>query len=225
MKTWEIYLKLQNEFAYGDSHSAPSPSSEAQNEEAARYFDRIRRERMFQGSLIIGPGGAFEVNALAPHLPQPLWVLTSHGPEVEQLRAACTSPVSVEGGDMHAMPFQNGAFDIVFSSNVLEHALAPYCALMECRRVLRSGGIGYFIMPSFEGDEGGVGPFHLHCLSQPVWMELLRKTGFSIADALVQPGEQPASTKSYTHYRCVATAPPPPHDRVLSELVTYKATR
>ena len=132
--------------------------------------------------------------------------------------------IIVESGDMHDMPFQSGVFDVVFSSNVLEHAFAPYCALMDARRVLKPGGIGYFVLPSFEGDEGGVGPFHLHCLSQPVWMQLLHKTGFVVADALVQPSLTPASMKDYTHYRCVAVTPPHPHDRILSELTTYKAT-
>jgi SAM-dependent methyltransferase len=224
MKTWPIYMLLQNQFAYGDSHSAPSPSSDIQNEEAARYLDRIRAERSISSALIVGPGGPYEVMALGPHLPSPLTVLTSHGPECMPLRTM-TPPVAVEVGDMHEMPFQSGVFDLVFSSNVLEHALAPYCALMEARRVLKPNGIGYFILPSFEGDEGGVGPFHMHCLTQQVWTELLRKTGFALSDAFVQPGVQPHATKSYTHYRCIAVAPPYPHDRVLSELITYKATQ
>jgi hypothetical protein len=55
-------------------------------------------------------------------------------------------------------------------------------------------------------------------------MELLRKTGFAVADAFVQAVNLP-SIKSYTHYRCIATSLPPPHDRVLSELTTHKAPR
>ncbi len=232
MKTWPIYMMLQNQFAYGDSHSAPSPSTQIQNEEAARYFDRLMANpsmighlgRVPQTALLIGPGGPYEVLALGPHLPAELTILTSHEPEGEAFRSGNLN-VHREMGDMHDMPMQSGHYDIVFSSNVLEHALAPYCALMEARRVATVGGIGYFVLPSFEGDEGGVGPFHLHCLDRRVWTELLRKTGWALAEAFEQPGVQPHATKSYTHYRCVAAAPPDPHHRVLSELITFKATQ
>jgi SAM-dependent methyltransferase len=231
MKTWPIYLMLQNQFAYGDSHSAPSPSTQIQNEEAARWFDLLMANpgrignlgRRPERALLIGPGGPYEVQSLGPHLPNPLTILTSHEPEVEVFRASGMD-IYREVGDMHDMPMASGHYDIVFSSNVLEHALAPYCALMEARRVATPGGIGYFILPAFEGDEGGVGPFHLHCLDERVWRELLRKTGWTVADAFFQPGVQPHATKGYTHYRCVASSPPEPHDRVLKELITFKAT-
>lgn len=229
MRTWPIFMMLQNQLAYGESRSAPSPSTGIQNEEAARYFDAMRADpnrighlgRPAERALLIGPGGPYEVMALAPHLPE-LTVITSHEPERDVLRRI-EPPLRVETGDMHDMPLGSGVYDIVFSSNVLEHSLAPYCALMEARRVTTTGGVGYFVIPAFDGDEGGVGPFHLHCLDQKVWTELLRKTGWALADAFRQPGVDGRHT--YVHYRCVASAPPAPHDRILNELVTFKATQ
>lgn len=222
MKTWPIYMRLQAEAAYGQKHSGPSLSTQAQDAEVARFLDAWRaRER--RSALIIGAGGPEEVAALAPHLPsEMLWALTSHGPEADAIEASHPG-VTVCRGDMHDTPLPTSAFEVVFSANVLEHALAPYCALMEARRVIREGGLGYFVIPSFEGDEGGVGPFHLHCLTEPVWQVLLRKCGFAFSDVYPQPGAHPASLKTYTHYRCTAVPLQWPHDRILSDLIAYKA--
>lgn len=50
--------------------------------------------------------------------------------------------------DGRSIPFEDSAFDCVFSSNVLEH-VEDFTALMaECRRVLRPGGHMIHIMPS-----------------------------------------------------------------------------
>lgn len=221
MKPWSVYLELQTKLAYGDSHSAPSPSTAREHEILAEWLGRLNAERPFTSALIIGPGGAHELNALEPFLPVRTWVLTAHEPEAHSI--ASKSPIRTYRGDLHEMPYLFESFDFVHCSNVLEHVLAPYIALMEIRRVLKPGGVASFVMPSFDGDEGGVGPFHLHCLDEKVWRELLRKTGYSISDVVVQPGVSPASTKEYYHFRCVAGTPPSPHDKVLHELTSNRA--
>lgn len=221
MKCWPVYLAMQNAYAYGTGTGDASPNAADTNEIAAVYVRRLRAERELPRSLLIGPGGAGEVGALLGHVPAPVHVLSAHQPEVEAVRRAYPDVVLAELGDMHDMPYQSGAFGFVYASNVLEHALAPYVALMEIRRVLAENGVAYLVMPSFAGMEGGRGPFHLHCLTQEVWTELLRKTGLVVADVHVQQGLDD-STAHYVHYRCVAGRPPPPHDRVLLELVTCK---
>lgn len=42
--------------------------------------------------------------------------------------------------DMHALPYETGAFDIVIHSDTLEHVEEPVLALSECYRVLKPGG-------------------------------------------------------------------------------------
>lgn len=42
--------------------------------------------------------------------------------------------------DINALPLQNGAFDFVICSEVLEHVATPYEALDELARILRPGG-------------------------------------------------------------------------------------
>jgi ubiquinone/menaquinone biosynthesis C-methylase UbiE len=49
--------------------------------------------------------------------------------------------VSFQAGDVHAMPFGDGTFDVVHAHQVLQHVADPVQALREMRRVCRPGGI------------------------------------------------------------------------------------
>lgn len=44
-------------------------------------------------------------------------------------------------GDVHALPFEDGTFDVVHAHQVLQHVADPVQALREMRRVTRPGGI------------------------------------------------------------------------------------
>lgn len=221
MKTWDIYLKLQGEMAYGTGIGGPSASTPETNQILAEYVKRVSGS--VDNVLVIGPGGPSELAALMPHVSGRITALTSHEPEKAAIIAALGNAVDVEIGDMHELPFASGRFSLLYASNVLEHAIAPYAALMQIRRVLREGGIANLVLPSFSGGEGGKGPFHLHCLSEEVWRELLRKTGLVVGDVYIQQGADDP-TAYYMHFRCIAAAPPTPHDKILNELQTFHAT-
>lgn len=47
------------------------------------------------------------------------------------------------------LPFKNESFDVVYSSNTLEHVKDPYAVLSEAIRVLRAGGIAQFVVPNY----------------------------------------------------------------------------
>lgn len=49
--------------------------------------------------------------------------------------------------DMHALPYPDGAFDVVIHSDTLEHVRNPIHALGECRRVLTPKGALCFTIP------------------------------------------------------------------------------
>lgn len=49
--------------------------------------------------------------------------------------------VSFENGDVCAIPFKNGTFDVVFMHTLLVHLPEPTKALNEAKRVLKPGGI------------------------------------------------------------------------------------
>ncbi|GAB3621992.1 methyltransferase domain-containing protein [Mariniluteicoccus endophyticus] len=44
-------------------------------------------------------------------------------------------------GDVHALPFEDGTFDVVHAHQVLQHVTDPVGALREMRRVCRPGGL------------------------------------------------------------------------------------
>ncbi len=65
-------------------------------------------------------------------------------------RAAAKAAAPVTVGSVNAMPFADGAFDAVFSADVLCHAAVdPTLALAEMRRVLRPGGLLVVNMPAY----------------------------------------------------------------------------
>ncbi len=53
--------------------------------------------------------------------------------------------------DIHDLPYEEEAFDLVIHSDTLEHVTNPIHALSECRRVLRPGGSLCFTVPVIVG--------------------------------------------------------------------------
>jgi SAM-dependent methyltransferase len=92
--------------------------------------------------LEIGGGSGFQASQLA-----------SLGCDVVSLDVSGSSP---EHGRYHPVqlydgvhiPFPNGSFDVVFSSNVLEHVRALPQLLRETQRVLDGAGIAIHILPT-----------------------------------------------------------------------------
>src|SRR5258708_1082489 len=85
------------------------------------------------------------------------------GAQLLVLREMCKSATGIEiaGGlygrdalteigqyDGRRMPFPDASFDVIFSSNVLEHIAHEETIHAEMHRVLRPGGLGFHIVPS-----------------------------------------------------------------------------
>ncbi len=59
--------------------------------------------------------------------------------------------VTFRTGDVYELPFEESAFDIVFSHTLLEHLSRPLDALVDMKRVLKPGGL----LAVKNGDRGG----------------------------------------------------------------------
>ena len=211
MKHWDVWQRMQTVHAYGAHHSADSPFSDQQRQIAGAW---LGSQPSPTSILAIGPGGPVEMRWLRSVLPVAEIVgLTAHEPERTAIMA---DGYTCAMGDVHETPFQSERFEAVFANNVLEHLHASYVALMEIRRIVRIGGTGYFIVPSFEGDEGGVGPFHIACHSVEEWQELLNKTGWRLLERFDQPADH--TTRCYHHFRCEAEPPRGVHAIVFREI-------
>ncbi|KAI9031423.1 putative methyltransferase [Hyaloraphidium curvatum] len=55
--------------------------------------------------------------------------------------AAGAKNVEFKAGDVHALPFEDGTFDVVHAHQVLQHVRDPVSALKEMKRVTKKGGI------------------------------------------------------------------------------------
>lgn len=70
-------------------------------------------------------------------------------------------PQRVVAATGEAIPFADASFDIVYSTNVLEHTHEPARVLAESLRVLRPGGVLQFVFPNYASYyDGHYGVFH-----------------------------------------------------------------
>ena len=83
--------------------------------------------------------------------------------------------------DAHALPFADGAFDAVYSLQVLEHLSRPWEAAAEVARVLKPGGV-------FCGGVAALEPFHDSYFNYTHWglETVLRRAG--LTPRRIEPG-------------------------------------
>ena len=80
--------------------------------------------------------------------------------------------------DMHMLPFSNEKFGIITGFQVLEHAYAPIIFLLECNRVLKTGGIFYVETPPSKTHSMDSWLHHIMCPTPRQMFCLLLKSGF-----------------------------------------------
>jgi predicted SAM-dependent methyltransferase len=68
-------------------------------------------------------------------------------PHVEVTTFDQNSPLAQVKGDLRALPFEDGVFDVVFCNHVLEHISEDLSAMKELYRILKPGGWGIVQVP------------------------------------------------------------------------------
>jgi len=84
-------------------------------------------------------------------------------------------------GDAYALPYADGSVDTVHCEAVLEHLAEPARALHEMQRVLRPGGLGYFVTPFLQAYHAY--PNHYQNYTVEGHNHLLRSSGLRVLDA------------------------------------------
>lgn len=203
MRTWRAFIEFQNDVAYAGGLPDPPPGA----------AEELARQPMpAGGTLIIGPGGVAEVAGMRPLFPElfgaadcgHISTLSGRLSEAWAIAGACSPWATAYFGDMHDMPFDDATFDYLYCSNVGEHAAMPPAWALEMRRVLKPGARASISLPGFEGVEGGVGPYHWHCLPEHCWRELFRKSGIAVDEVRIEVGTPALQTGHYMHFRCTA---------------------
>jgi SAM-dependent methyltransferase len=90
-------------------------------------------------------------------------------------------------GNLVALPFADGAADVVASLQVIEHLWDQPAFLAECRRVLRPAGTLLLTTPNrltFSPGNAALNPFHARELSPDELVELVESAGFEISRLL-----------------------------------------
>ena len=104
----------------------------------ARYRRRLLSELAPLGAtrvLDVGCGEGLLTGWLAEHLPgADVHGLEARDDAVAEFRAA-NPGLEIHQGDLYALPFEDGAFDVVLALEVLEHLEDPAAAAAEMRRV------------------------------------------------------------------------------------------
>lgn len=219
-KFWNIFINLQK-MAY---RSGALTQDYIQDQIIDKYKERFYQYfpiNDIENILVLGPGGLAELKLMKGifHNINLLNSVTIFEEEANHLRI---NGYEASIGDFHTLQYNTESFDFIFSNNVFEHSLSPYIALMESRRVLKSSsGYGYIVLPTFPGTEGGIGPYHLYCLDDTVWSELLNKTGFELLHKEYIQGDILPDI-GYFHYFIKTKPLNEPHASVFRNLIKLR---
>lgn len=71
--------------------------------------------------------------------------------QIQIAKTRTTSNLSFQVASVYELPFENEAFDLVFSHALFEHLADPIRGVTEIRRVLRSGGVAGLCSPDWGG--------------------------------------------------------------------------
>jgi ubiquinone/menaquinone biosynthesis C-methylase UbiE len=120
---------------YGEPRSLPDPRLDRK---FARICALVREQLPCEAFLDAGCGDGRYLAALEPELPQ-----RRAGVDISE-RILETARARVEAdfrqGNLEALPFADGEFDLVLCSQAIEHVLDADAAVAELVRVLRTGG-------------------------------------------------------------------------------------
>jgi len=108
--------------------------------------------------------------------------LTINPTDIEACR---TAGFDVREMDQSLLDFPDGQFDLIWCRHCLEHSIFPYYTLAQFFRVLKPGGTLYVEVPAPDtACQHQTNPNHYSVLGKSLWMELMRRNGFQLAEAL-----------------------------------------
>ena len=100
--------------------------------------------------------------------------------------------------DLSFLDFEDGRFDLVWCRHALEHSVFPFFTLSEMHRVLKPGGVLYVEVPAPDTScRHQTNPNHYSVLGKTMWIELIRRSGFSDISVVDIGFNTPAGPDTY----------------------------
>ena len=131
--------------SYTHGHAEPVLRSHRWRTAANSAAYLLPHLRPGQSLLDVGAGpGTLTADLAARVAPGQVGVVEIDEPAAELARAGLRDrgiDADVRVGDVHALPYADGSFDVVHAHQVLQHVSDPVLALREMARVWRSGGL------------------------------------------------------------------------------------
>lgn len=106
--------------------------------------------------------------------------------------------------DVDSIPVEDGRFDLVLASQLLEHVKEPQVTMRELYRVLKPGGTLWITAPLFYAEH--LLPHDYFRYTRPAWRMMARRAGFRIVDISWLEGYY--GTLSYQLHTAYRALPP-----------------
>jgi len=103
----------------------------------------------------------------------------------EDVDFCCNEDFNVLKMDQSFLDFEEDHFDLVWSRHCLEHSIFPFFTLHGFYAVLKKGGLLYLEVPAPDTRcQHQCNPNHYSVLSKSMLIELIRRSGFSLLEAM-----------------------------------------
>ncbi|MCS5480543.1 class I SAM-dependent methyltransferase [Corynebacterium sp. YIM 101645] len=149
-RSWSLLRAIRHEQTRPELFYRPLAEDTASLLDALRT-DLLGRDLAGASVLDVGGGPGYFAEAFAG---LGAWYVPVEPDVGEMAAAGITVPGSVRGDGM-ALPFRDGSFDVVYSSNVAEHVPQPWAMAGEMLRVTRPGGLMVLSYTVWLGPFGG----------------------------------------------------------------------
>jgi hypothetical protein len=80
--------------------------------------------------------------------------------------------------DRHSIPYGDGEIATIHAYHFLEHLINPVKMLLECQRVLRTGGVMNICVPYYSSALASQDLDHKKFFTEETWKTLFRSTGY-----------------------------------------------
>lgn len=147
------------------------PYSAGESQSSPVFLKLIPKEKKYV--LVIGCGEGYEVVWLNKHGFNAVGLTNN---EEEAVNGRKKFGIEIFVGDMHEFKPKK-KYDVIFASNVLEHSVAPFLALLHWRNFLKPNGWLILVIPS---KEWLAEYYHFSVLTHSQTKDLLYKAGFTI---------------------------------------------